>query len=109
MGIKLLVVAAIFQLVDGTQVIAMGILRGLKMSTAPTLITAVGYWLIGFPSAYVLMETYGLVGVWSGLGIGLAATAAMLMVLFRNKLQKEQRTVETVPCSIMQNQINQEA
>ncbi len=90
LGISLLVVAAIFQLVDGAQVIAMGILRGLKMSTTPTVITAVGYWLVGFPSAYLLMDKYGLVGVWTGLGIGLAVTAYMLLTLFKRKIRQEQ-------------------
>ncbi|WP_250654848.1 MATE family efflux transporter [Alkalimarinus coralli] len=81
-GIQLLWVAALFQLVDGAQVITMGALRGMKLASSPTLITIVGYWGVGFPSAYLLMNYWGVQGVWGGLGVGLAVTAAMLIALF---------------------------
>jgi len=81
-GIKLLWVAAIFQLVDGVQVITMGALRGLKLAASPTVITIIGYWGVGFPCAYWLMDDWGLQGIWGGLGIGLAVTSLMLVTLF---------------------------
>ncbi len=81
-GAQLLWVAALFQLVDGIQVITMGSLRGMKLALAPTLITILGYWGIGFPSAFLLMDYWGAQGVWSGLGIGLGVTAMMLITLF---------------------------
>ncbi|UZE97110.1 MATE family efflux transporter [Alkalimarinus alittae] len=95
-GIQLLWVAALFQLVDGVQVITMGSLRGMKLALAPTLITILGYWGIGFPSAYFLMDYWGVQGVWGGLGIGLGVTAIMLVALFiyhLNNLKKRQALV----------------
>ena len=87
-GIKLLWVAAIFQLVDGVQVITMGALRGLKLSASPTVITVIGYWGIGFPCAYWLMNVWGLQGIWGGIGIGLGVTSLMLVALFVVHLRK---------------------
>jgi len=87
-GIKLLWVAAIFQLVDGVQVITMGALRGLKLAASPTVITVIGYWGVGFPCAYWLMSVWGLQGIWGGLGIGLAVTSLMLVTLFVVYLRK---------------------
>ena len=92
-GIQLLWVAALFQLVDGAQVITMGALRGMKLAAAPTVITVLGYWGIGFPAAYFLMDHWGVQGVWGGLGIGLGVTAIMLITLFvvhLNQIKKAQ-------------------
>mgnify|MGYP000032383583 CR=1 FL=1 len=90
-GIQILWVAALFQLVDGIQVITMGSLRGMKLALAPTLITVLGYWGIGFPSAYFLMDYWGVQGVWGGLGIGLGVTAVMLVTLFIYHLNSVKR------------------
>jgi MATE family multidrug resistance protein len=76
----LLVVAAFFQLFDGTQVVASGALRGLTDVKVPTAITFVAYWLVSLPLAYLLGFPLGLgpVGVWSGLAGGLACAALLL-------------------------------
>lgn len=90
-GIQLLWVAALFQLVDGAQVITMGALRGMKLASGPTIITILGYWGVGFPSAYFLMDYWGVQGVWGGLGIGLGVTAIMLITLFVVHLKRLKR------------------
>lgn len=84
MSVKLLFIAAVFQLFDGIQVIAIGALRGLTDVRVPTLITFCAYWLIGFPAAYLLGFTFnvGATGVWSGLAIGLAFAAVLLLWRF---------------------------
>lgn len=88
LAVGLLVIAAVFQLVDGLQVITMGALRGLKLGMGPTWITIVGYWLIGFPMAWWLSGHYSIYGVWMGLGIGLGVTATMLQWCYRYMLKR---------------------
>jgi MATE family multidrug resistance protein len=70
----LLAVAAMFQIFDGTQVVASGALRGLTDVKVPTVITFIGYWVIGLPCAWLLGFPAGLggTGVWLGLLAGLA-------------------------------------
>lgn len=81
-AISILFVAALFQLVDSWQVVIMGILRGFKLGTSPTVATIISYWLVGVPTAYFLLNDYGAVGVWAGLGLGLAASSVMLAALY---------------------------
>ncbi len=82
---QLLVVAAIFQLFDGAQVIGAGALRGLADVRVPAVITFIAYWLLAIPGGYVLgLHTrLGAVGVWIGLACGLAIAAALLAWRFR--------------------------
>ncbi len=81
---KLLLVAAVFQISDGIQVVVLGALRGLQDVKIPMYITFVAYWLIGFPISYYLGEYTDLkaVGVWIGLLAGLTAAALFLYIRF---------------------------
>ncbi len=81
---KLLIVVGAFQIFDGTQVTAMGALRGLADIRRPTLITFLGYWLCAIPAAWSLgfAADLGPIGVWSGMATGLALCAVMLVVRF---------------------------
>jgi multidrug resistance protein, MATE family len=80
LAIKLLVVAAIFQIVDGVQVTAVGALRGLKDTRVPMLIGIFAYWCVGLSTGYTLgiWLNYGAIGLWWGLAIGLASAAIVL-------------------------------
>jgi multidrug resistance protein, MATE family len=77
---QLLVVAGLFQLSDGVQVVSLGALRGLGDVKVPTLVTFVAYWLLALPAAYVLGFTFGFgaVGIWCGLLLGLSVAALTL-------------------------------
>jgi MATE family multidrug resistance protein len=77
---KLLVVAAIFQLFDGGQVVSAGMLRGLTDVKVPTVITFIAYWVISLPTGYWLAfhTSLGPIGVWSGLAAGLSVAAVLL-------------------------------
>ena len=77
---RLLLVAAVFQLFDGGQVISVGALRGLTDVRVPTLITFVAYWVIALPLGYGLAfhTSLGPVGVWAGLATGLGLAAVLL-------------------------------
>ncbi len=81
---QLLIIAAIFQISDGIQVVVLGALRGIQDVKIPTLITFVAYWVIGFPiSFYLSMYTeYKSSGIWIGLLAGLTASAVMLFIRF---------------------------
>ena len=73
-----------FQLGDGMQVMALGLLRGVKDTRVPLVLAAVSYWLIGIPCSYVLAFPmgYGGVGLWLGLVVGLACASGSLMWRF---------------------------
>lgn len=77
----LLIIAAMFQLFDGTQVVIIGILRGLEDVRMPTLITLIGYWLIALPLAYLFAFTLKMetVGVWIALLLSLIFVALGLL------------------------------
>lgn len=87
---QLLVVAALFQLSDGLQVVILGALRGLQDVKIPTLMCFVAYWLIGFPVSFFFgkEEYFGSMGIWLGLLAGLSASSVMLYLRF-NYLSKK--------------------
>jgi MATE family multidrug resistance protein len=77
---RLLLVASIFQLFDGGQVVSAGMLRGLTDVKVPTVITFIAYWIISLPVGYGLAfhTSLGPIGVWSGLAAGLSVAAVLL-------------------------------
>lgn len=87
---KLLLLAALFQLFDGTQVVGLGVLRGLGDVNMPTFITFLSYWIIGIPVGYVLGFQLGLGvdGIWYGLTFGLLAASILLFIRFQNRTKK---------------------
>lgn len=87
LAVKLLGVAAIFQIVDGVQVTAAGALRGLKDTRIPMLIGIFAYWCVGLLTGYTfgISSGSGAIGLWWGLAIGLAIAAIIMTWRFRNK------------------------
>ena len=77
---QLLVVAALFQVADGAQVIGAALLRGLTDVKLPAVITFVAYWLVAIPGGYVfgVRGTFGAVGIWTALAVGLGLAAVFL-------------------------------
>ena len=87
MGISLLALAALFQLVDGGQALAIHLLRGLHDTTIPMYLAVISYWIIGLPCGYVLSFHYnfGAQGIWLGLVLGLSfASLFLFMRLMKN-------------------------
>lgn len=84
----LLPIAAIFQVFDGTQVVACGVLRGAKDTRAPAIINAIGYWVVGLPVGMYLADRYelGARGLWWGLTTGLLCCAILLVARVRSHL-----------------------
>jgi MATE family multidrug resistance protein len=81
LAVQFLGLAAAFQLVDGAQAVAAGVLRGLQDTRVPMLVAAFGYWVVGFGTAIGLGFGLGWqgLGIWIGLAAGLAAVAALLV------------------------------
>ncbi len=86
----LLIAAAVFQISDSLQVVALGALRGLQDVKIPTIITFISYWAIGFPISYFCgkEEVLGSLGIWLGLLAGLTSAAILLYIRF-NYLTKK--------------------
>ena len=76
---------AVFQIVDGIQCTAAGALRGYGDTRTPFLIAAGGYWVVGFPLAWMLSHAgWGALGAWLGLGAGLGVVAVALCWRYRS-------------------------
>ena len=83
----LLILAAFFQIPDGVQVAALGVLRGLQDVKRPTLITFIAYWIFGLPVSWLAAfnANLGPVGIWIGLVFGLTVSAILLTWRFNRK------------------------
>ena len=81
LAMQYLLVAAAFQLFDGVQAVAAGLLRGLQDTRVPMVMALFGYWIVGFGTAIFLgfYTPWAGVGVWIGLAVGLVATSALLL------------------------------
>jgi multidrug resistance protein, MATE family len=81
LAVSFLAFAALFQIFDGAQAVAAGMLRGLHDTQVPMIYAAIGYWGIGLPLGVLLAFHSGLdgVGIWIGLSLGLAVVAALLL------------------------------
>jgi multidrug resistance protein, MATE family len=79
-GMRLLAVAAAFQVFDGIQGISTGALRGLGKTRGPMVINMVAYGVIGLPIGYLLCfhTRWGIYGLWSGLTLALIFAAGMV-------------------------------
>ena len=84
-AMQFLVIAAAFQLFDGAQTVAAGVLRGLQDTRIPMLIAVCGYWIAGYGTAIYLGFWTPLqgVGIWIGLAVGLVVVAALLLMRWR--------------------------
>jgi MATE family multidrug resistance protein len=89
-GTGLLALAALFQLGDAMQVMALGLLRAIRDTRVPMWAAAFSYWGIGIPCSYVLGFPLGLggQGIWLGLCVGLLFASTSLMLRFWRKAPK---------------------
>lgn len=93
--------AALFQIVDGAQAVAAGMLRGLQDTKLPMIFAGLGYWGVGMPLGVFLAFPGGLggSGVWIGLSAGLAVVAALLLWrwLRRGRILKRALAAHEIP------------
>ena len=95
---RLIVIAAIFQVFDGMQVIAAGALRGYRDTFVPMILAAFGYWGAGFLGGWLLAFPlgYGAIGLWWGLALGLAVVAILLTLRLHLLAPPTTRSAEAV-------------
>jgi MATE family multidrug resistance protein len=81
LSITFLMVAAIFQIADGAQVMVASMLRGLHDTRVPMIFAAIGYWVIGIGVGIILAFPlgWGGVGIWAGLATGLAVVSLLML------------------------------
>ena len=86
-GVVLLLVAAVFQLFDGTQVVLTGALRGTGDTRTPMIANLIGYWLLGLPIGWMLCfgRGAGVLGLWIGLCLGLIIVAVTLLAVWTRR------------------------
>jgi MATE family multidrug resistance protein len=91
----LLPLAGLFQVFDGLQVVAIGLLRGLGDTRMPMIVNVIGFWCIGMPVSLWLGFglDYGAVGLWWGLVVGLIIVAVFLIARVR---QREKHGLERI-------------
>jgi MATE family multidrug resistance protein len=102
-GTSLLWIAAAFQLFDGTQAVATGVLRGIGETRMPMIVNVIGHWVFGLPVGYALCFQFGwgVEGLWVGLSIGLVLTAVVLVAVW----WKRTRVMQNAECR-MQKRIH---
>lgn len=81
LAVQFLLIAAVFQLADGAQVIGAAILRGLHDTRVPMLFAAFGYWVVGIGAGTTLAFFTPLQGrgIWVGLALGLAVVSVLML------------------------------
>jgi len=96
LAISFLLIAAAFQVADGAQVIAAGMLRGLHDTRVPMLFALFGYWAVGLGSGvwFAFERGWQGAGIWIGLAIGLAVVAVMMLArwVLRERIGLTSRT-----------------
>lgn len=90
-------VVALSFVVDAWQLLAINLLRGMKIVMGPTIMTAIGYWLFGLPAAWLLMKHYDLAGIWGGIGIGLGVTGLLLLAQLAMVIKRHQYPSQLEP------------
>jgi len=86
----LLPIAGVFQVFDGLQVVAIGILRGVGDTRTPVLVNVLGFWLVGLPASLWLgfARHGGAAGLWWGLVVGLVTVALALLARVRRRMRR---------------------
>ena len=94
-GATLLMVAAVFQLFDGLQVVATGALRGAGNTHTPMLANLLGYWAIGLPLGTLLCFTLhiGALGMWAGLCLALVLIGILLTGVWGRTIRHQRSLV----------------
>ena len=97
-GVTLLYVAAVFQLFDGLQVVATGILRGAGDTRTPMICNLIAHWFLGLPTGYILcfVVGWGVLGLWMGLSVGLILVGVVLLLVWSRKVMQLNRELSRI-------------
>lgn len=87
----LLIVAAIFQMFDGLQVIMLSTLRGMTDVKIPMFMAFAAYMLVGLPTSYVFtfLLNAGPNGIWYGFLVGLGTAGLFFTLRFKHNIRKK--------------------
>jgi multidrug resistance protein, MATE family len=96
LAVTFLAFAGLFQIFDGAQAVALGMLRGLHDTRMPMIYALIGYWGVGLPLGVLLAFRFGAggSGIWIGLSLGLAVVAVLLLARW---LRRERHGLVPVP------------
>jgi MATE family multidrug resistance protein len=91
LAVLLLPIAGVFQVFDGVQVVALGLLRGLGDTRVPMLVNVLGFWCLGMPVSLWLGFglDFGAVGLWWGLVVGLLMVAVFLILRLKQREERD--------------------
>jgi MATE family multidrug resistance protein len=91
LAVLLLPIAGVFQVFDGVQVVALGLLRGLGDTRVPMLVNVLGFWCLGMPVSLWLGFglDFGAVGLWWGLVVGLLMVAIFLILRLKQREERD--------------------
>ena len=91
--------AGLFQVFDGVQVVAAGVLRGLGSVRAPLVVQTIGFWMVGIPLGATLAFRYDLgpTGLWTGLITGLGVAAVLMLYAASRALRQPLRRLDGAP------------
>jgi len=94
-SVALIPIAGFFQVFDGIQAVAVGILRGVGDTVAPMIVNVLGFWMVGLPvSLYLGFRTsLGPEGLWWGLVVGLAVVSVFLLVRVRVRFGRDLKRI----------------
>lgn len=108
---QLLMIVAIFHIIDAIQIITNGILRGFQDTLVPMLIGFISFWMMGVGSGYVLgfRFGYGAVGLWWGLAIGITVSALLLQWRLYTQCARVLYLPSEITTSVMGNERNKAA
>ncbi|MGD1950231.1 MAG: MATE family efflux transporter [Leptolyngbyaceae cyanobacterium] len=86
LAMPMLMIAALAQLLDGIQRVAMGSLYGLQDTRAPMILSIATFWGVGLVSGYILgfWLGFGGIGLWVGQSIGVAVAGVIFLRRFRS-------------------------
>ena len=86
----LLIIAAIFQVFDGLQVIMLSTLRGMEDVKLPMFFAFFAYLLVGIPTSYIFtfVLKFGPQGIWFGYLVGLGLAGVLFYFRFKYILKK---------------------
>jgi MATE family multidrug resistance protein len=90
LAIPMLMIAALAQLLDGVQRVAMGALYGLQDTRTPMILSVITFWGVGLASGYVLgfPMGFGGIGLWTGQSIGVAVAGLIFLWRFHSLTSK---------------------
>jgi len=92
----LIPIAGVFQVFDGLQAVAAGVLRGAGDTRVPAFVNLAGFWLVGIPLSWGLGFGlgWGAQGVWWGLAAALAVVAVLLLLRVSRRMGRDLQRLE---------------